>query len=195
MLYDAKQKWQHMYRIQAHGLCVEQGIVGHSRKWAVRVHHSDALPHKHTTHQWKTVEAGSGCGLVIHDLQGEVVDLQSIGQVPDALPPAVGVGDNYHLVPLFNQTLGKLINVTFHSAHIGIEEIWHHADAVLLGGAPGKVCRSFRAFLRWRFFQSSCSLSLVHFGFSLFICIYSGCKKKVYCQWAGQLLILWYRDH
>lgn len=137
--------------------------MSHSRKRAVRVHHSDALPYKHTTHQRKTVEAGSGRGLVIHHLQGEVVDLQSIGQVPNTLPPSIGMGDNYHLVSLFNQTLGKLINVTFHSAHIGIEEIRHHADAVLLSGAPGNVCRSSRAFLGCRFFQSSCSLSLVHF--------------------------------
>lgn len=87
------------------------------------MHNSDAFPHKHTAQQWEAVKTGSGRGLVIHHLQGKVVDLQSTGQVPYSFPPAIGMGDNYHLVSLFNQTLGKLINVTFHSSHIGIEEI------------------------------------------------------------------------
>lgn len=177
-----------MYRIQAHSLCVEQGIVGHRRKWAVCMNHSDALPHKHTAQQWQAVKTGSGCGLVIHHLQGKVINLQSTGQVSYSFPPAIGMGDNYHLVSLFNQTLRKLINVTFHSSHIGIEEIWHHADAVLLDGALGNFCRSSRPSLRWWFFQSSRSFSLVHFRLSL-LCIYSGCNKRVYWQSADQL---WY---
>lgn len=70
------------------------------------MHHSDEFPYEHTAQQWETVEDGGGCGLVVHDLQGEVVDLQSIGEVSNTLPPAIGMGDNYHLVSLFNQTLG-----------------------------------------------------------------------------------------
>ena len=80
--------------------------MAHGREGAVCVHHSDAFPYEHAAQQWETVEAGGSCGLVVHHLQGEVVHLQSIGQVPDTLPPAIGVGDNHHLVSLFNQALG-----------------------------------------------------------------------------------------
>lgn len=112
------------------------------------MHNSDALPDKHTAHQRETVEAGGGCGLVVHHLQGQVVYLQAIGQVPDTLPPAVGVSDNYHLVPLFNQALGELVNVTFYSSHVWIEKVRHHADVVLPAVDSGSLCRNSRVSLR-----------------------------------------------
>lgn len=113
---------------------MEQCIVGHGGEGAVRVHHSDALSHKHTAQQWEAVEDGGGSRLVVHDLQGEVVDLQSVGQVSDALPPAIGVGGDHHLVPLLDQALGELVDVTFHAAHVGVEEVRYHADVVLPSG-------------------------------------------------------------
>lgn len=79
--------------------------MAHGGERAVCMHHSDAFPYKHTAHQWETVEAGGGCGLVVHHLQGKVVDLQSVGQVPDTFPPAIGMRDNDHLMSFFNQTL------------------------------------------------------------------------------------------
>lgn len=132
------------YRVQAHGFGVEQCVMGHGGEGAVRVHHSDALPHKHTAQQGEAVENSGGCGLVVHDLQWEVVDLQSIGQVSDALPLAVGVGGDDHLVPFLDQALRKLVDVTFHAAHVGVEEVRYHADVVLPGGAVWSIRRGAR---------------------------------------------------
>lgn len=114
--------------------------MSHGRERAVCMHHSDLLPHKHTAQQREAVETGCGCGLVVHHLQGQVVHLESVGQVPDTLPGAIGVGDYDHLVSLFNQTLRELVNVAFHSPHIGVEEVGHHAYVVLLAGSLCRGC-------------------------------------------------------
>lgn len=129
------------YRVQAHGFGMEQCIVGHGGEGAVCVHHSDPLPHKHAAQQREAVQDGGGRGLVVHDLQGEVVDLQAVGQVSDARPPAVGVGGDHHLVSLLDQALGELVDVTFHATHVWVEEVGHHADAVLSGGLLRSICR------------------------------------------------------
>lgn len=138
---------QHRYRVQAHGFGVEQCIVGHGGEGAVCVHHSDALPHKHTAQQREAVDDTGGGGLVVHDLQGEVVNLQSVGQVSDPLPPAVGVGGDHHLVPLLDQALGELVDVAFHAAHVRVEEVGHHADVVLPGGVLWGIRRDAGASL------------------------------------------------
>lgn len=111
--------------------------MGHGGERAVCMHHSDAFPDKHTAQQWEAVEAGGGGGLVVHHLKGQVIHLKSISQVPDALPPAIGMGGNHHLVSLLNQTLRKLVDMTFYSSHIGVEEVRHHADVVLPAGDSG----------------------------------------------------------
>lgn len=123
---------------------MEQCIVGHGGEGAVRVHHGDALPHKHAAQQREAVEDAGGRRLVVHDLQWEVVNLKSVGQVSYALPAAVGVGGDHHLVALLDQALGELVDVTFHAAHVWVEEVGHHADVVLPGGS---ICREGGAFL------------------------------------------------
>lgn len=105
------------------------------------MNYSDLLPDKDTAQQREAVEAGCGRGLVVHHLQGQVVNLQSIGQVPDSLPVAVGVGGNYNFMSLFNQALRKLINVAFYATHIWIEKVRHHADVVLPVADPGDIYR------------------------------------------------------
>lgn len=111
------------------------------------MHHGDPFPHKHTAQQREAVEDGGGCGLVVHDLQREVVDLQSVRQVADTLSFAVGVGGNHHFVSLFNQTLGELVDVTFHSPHVWVEEVGHHADVVLPAGDLCNIRRASRGSL------------------------------------------------
>lgn len=108
------------------------------------VHHSDAFSDKHAAQQWETVETSGGSGLIVHHLQGEVVDLQAIGQVPDPLPRAIGMGGDNHLVSLFNQALGEMVNVTFYSPHVWIEEVRDHADVVFPTTDPDSIGRSSR---------------------------------------------------
>lgn len=138
--------------------------MGHGGEGAVCMHHSDPLPHKHTAQQREAVEDGGGRGLVVHDLQGEVVDLQAVGQVSDALPPAVGVGGDHHLVSLLDQALGQLVDVTFHAAHVWVEEVGHHADVVLSGGLLRSLCRGAGASLGG---GMSCPPSFVHICISI----------------------------
>lgn len=158
---QSESRFRTTYRVQAHGFCMEQSIVSHSRERAVRMHHGDALPDKHTAQEWHAVEEGGGGGLVVHHLQRQVVDLKAIGQVPDALPVAVSVRDYHHLVSLLDQTLGQEVNVTLHSSHVRVEEVRDYADAVLSPGSFDGLCCGSRYCLGCMT-ESCCPSSVAH---------------------------------
>lgn len=90
---------------QPHGLGVEQGVVGHGREGAVGVHDGHPLPHEDVPEQGQAVEQRRGRGLVVHHLQGQVVDFQPASEVADALAVAVGVGDHQDLVAALDEAL------------------------------------------------------------------------------------------
>lgn len=97
----------------------------------------DSLPKKYVPEQWQTVKEGRGCRLVVHDFQRQVIDFEAISEVTDAFAISVSVGDNYDLVPSFNQALRELVNVTFHTSHVWVEKVRHHA--YIMGTGPKRV--------------------------------------------------------
>lgn len=70
---ESKEWMVSEHSVETHGLGMEQSIMGHCWKGAVSMDHSDTLTHEHTSEQWQAVEAGGGCGLVIHHLKKEVL--------------------------------------------------------------------------------------------------------------------------
>lgn len=90
----------------------------------------DPLPHEDVPEQGQAVEERRRRRLVVHDLQGQVVDLQPVGEVADPFPVAVGVGDHQDLVASLDEALRQLVHVALHAPHVGVEEVRHHADAV-----------------------------------------------------------------
>lgn len=66
----------------------------------------------------------------VDDQEGDVVDLQSVGEVVYTGSTIVRVGYNDNLVPTVDQLGGELIYMTFHSAGLREEEIANHSDVV-----------------------------------------------------------------
>lgn len=93
------------HRPQPHGLGVEQGVVGHGGEGAMGVHDGHPLPHEDVPEQRQAVEERRGRGLVVHHLQGQVVDFEPAGEVADALAVTVGVGDHQDLVAALDEAL------------------------------------------------------------------------------------------
>lgn len=104
----------------------------------------DSLPNKYVPEQWQTVKEGCGCRLVVHDFQRQVIDFEAISEVTDTFPSFISVGNNYDLVPSFNQALRELVNVAFHTSHIWVEKVRHHAYTMSTGLRSGNTCRATR---------------------------------------------------
>ena len=104
----------------------------------------DSLPNKYVPEQWQTVKEGRGCGWVVHAFQRQVKDFEAISEVTDAFAISVSMGDNYDLVPSFNQALRELVNVAFHASHIWVEKVRHHAYIMGTRSTCGKTSRADR---------------------------------------------------
>lgn len=114
--------------------------MGHGRKRTMGMDYGDSLPNKYVPEQWQTVKEGRGCRLVVHDFQRQVIDFEAISEVTDALPISISMGDNYDLVPSFNQALRELVNVALHASHVWVEKVRHHAYIMGTGSTGGKTC-------------------------------------------------------
>ena len=89
-------------------------------------------------------EDGGEGRLAIDDEEGDVVDLEAIGEVADACAAFVGVGYDYDLVAAIDEFGGELVDVRLHAAWLGEEEIGDHGDVVgHFEGVSGIVATKF----------------------------------------------------
>lgn len=102
----------------------------------------NSLPHKYVPEQWQTVKEGRGCRLAVHDFQRQVIDFEAISEVTDAFLISISMGNNYDLVPSFSEALRELVNVAFHTSHIWVEKVRHHAYIMGIGSTGGKTFRA-----------------------------------------------------
>lgn len=116
--------------------------MGHGRKRTVGMDYRNSLPNKYVPEQWQTVKESRGCRLVVHDSQRQIINFEAIGEITDALSISISMGDNYNLVPSLNEALRELVNVAFHTSHVWIEKVRHHA--YIMGASPidGKISRA-----------------------------------------------------
>lgn len=116
--------------------------MGHGRKRTVGMDYGNSLPHKYVPEQRQTVKESCGCRLVVHDSERQVINFEAIGEVTDALSISVRMGDDYDLVPPLDEALRELVNVAFHTSHVGVEKVRHHAYIVGAGPVGGKTSRA-----------------------------------------------------
>ena len=64
-----------------------------------------------------------------------MIDLESVGHIPDSFPAKiVHVGDDNDLVAPLDQALSELVAMSLHSSEFGSHEVGTNADAIF-GGA------------------------------------------------------------
>lgn len=59
-----------------------------------------------------------------------MVDLEAIGQIPDACSAFIGVCDDYNFMAAIDEFRGELVDVTFNAAGLGEKEVADHGDIV-----------------------------------------------------------------
>lgn len=83
---------------QAHGPGMEQALVAETAQTAMAVDNLDLLPQHNVAEDGKEGEDGGEGGVTVYDGKGDVVDLDAVGEVPDALSVVVGMGHDNDLV-------------------------------------------------------------------------------------------------
>lgn len=104
------------------------GLVRQRAERRMAVHDFDLFPDQDVPQQWNVTDHGRQNDLVVEHLDGNVVNLEAVGHVADALPVAVRVRHDDHFVAPGQQTLRQVEDVLLHSAHVRVEEIRGDAD-------------------------------------------------------------------
>lgn len=108
---EAEQRVVREDGAQPHAPRVEDSLVAEVAQTRVAVHDLDALADADVAEQREEGEDGREGGLAVHDEEGDVVDLEAVGEVADALAIVVGVGDNDDLVAAVDELAGELVDV------------------------------------------------------------------------------------
>jgi hypothetical protein len=66
----------------------------------------------------------------VDDGKGDMVDLDTVGQVSDAFAILVGMGDDNDFVASVDQFRSELVDMAFNTSRLGVEEVAHHGDIV-----------------------------------------------------------------
>lgn len=90
----------------------------------------DSLADEDVTEERKPEEEHGKRARTVEGQHREIVDLESIGHVPDALSIIVGVRQDDDLVPLLYKALGNEVNVGFNAASVWKEEVTHHCNTI-----------------------------------------------------------------
>ena len=59
--------------------------------------------------------------------------LNTVCEPPDTTSFSIAMSHNDHFVTSLDQTLRQLVDVTLHTSHVRVEEIWHHT-AIYIDG-------------------------------------------------------------
>ena len=66
--------------------------------------------------------------LSVDDKEGDMVDLEAVGEVADTGAPFVSMGDDDDFMAAVDQFCRELVDVAFHPARLGEEEVADHGD-------------------------------------------------------------------
>jgi hypothetical protein len=88
---------------QAHGPRMQYGLVAQATKTGMSVYDLDALANYNIAKDGEEREDGREGGLAVDDPEGNVVDLEAVGQVSYARSASIGVCDDYDFVPAIDE--------------------------------------------------------------------------------------------
>ena len=94
------------------------------------VHNLNLFPKNDITEDGKEGENSGKSTFSINDQKRNVINFESIGEVPDACTALVSMGDDHHLMATVNEFGGQLVDMTFDSSRLWKEEVADHGDVV-----------------------------------------------------------------
>ena len=124
---------------QTHGPSMQDGLVAQAAQTGVTVDDANLFPQYDVAEDGEEGEDGREGGGAVYDQEGDVVDLEPVGQVSYASASLVGVGDDDDLVAPVYQLGRELVDVTLNPARLGEEEVADHGDVVRFLSHRGRL--------------------------------------------------------
>lgn len=120
------------HRFQTHGLGSHQNYVLQNTYTLMPMNDFDLLSDKNLPNQWKGIEEAYESDITIaHWLVRYVINLHSIGHVPDSAPGALKfISDKSYFVTTLYQALAELVSVGFDAAEFREGEISADENAI-----------------------------------------------------------------
>lgn len=109
---------------------MKDGFLTQGTHGGMTMHNLYSLSNDDVAEEGEEREDGGESRGAVDDGKGDMEDLDAICQVSDALSIVIGVSDDDNLVSSVDELRCKLVDVTFDSSGLGVEEIADHGDIV-----------------------------------------------------------------
>ena len=134
---EPKQRMIRKHRPQPHRPSMQNRLMTQTTQTRMPMHNLNALPHHHVSKNRKKRKHRRESGFSVDYEEGDVVDLEAVGEVADAGAAFVGVGDDDDFVAAVDEFGGELVDVGFYAAGLREEEVADHGDVVCHFRAEG----------------------------------------------------------
>ena len=115
---------------QAHGPRMQNGFMAKTTETSMTMHNLNLLTYYNVPKDWKKRKHRWKGSFAVDHEEGDVIDFEPVGQVPDTSPILICVSDDDYLVTTVNELGRELVNVGLNSTRLGEEEVANHGDVV-----------------------------------------------------------------
>ena len=122
---------------QAHSARMQDALVAETTETAMTMDNFNLLTNADVAEDGETGKDGGERGLAVDDEKGDVVDLEAVGEIANALAVVVGVRDDDDLVAAVDEFGRQLVDVGLDAAWLRKEEVARHGDVVCLATCHG----------------------------------------------------------
>lgn len=109
---------------------MQNSLVTQTTQACVPMHDFNLLSENNVSEYREEGKDGWKGGFSIDDKERYMVDLESIGEIPNTSPPFIRMGDDDDLVATVDELGGELVDVAFNAAGLGEKEVADHRDIV-----------------------------------------------------------------
>mmetsp|Transcript_102800 Transcript_102800/g.329700 ORF Transcript_102800/g.329700 Transcript_102800/m.329700 type:complete len:216 (-) Transcript_102800:157-804(-) len=120
---ESEQRVIRVHGLETHGLGMEQALMRQIRRRLMSMDNVYPLADQHLPYQGEEDEKVGKCHVIMEGQERQIIHLQAIRHVPDAMPAPTEVCDDDHLVAALQQALRELVDVHLDAAHAGMEEV------------------------------------------------------------------------
>ena len=118
---------------QTHGPCVQNGFMTKATKTPMTMHNLNLLANHNVSKDGEKGKYGWKGGFAVYDEEGNVINFEPVGQVPDTSSVLVCVSDDNDFMPTVDELGGQLVDVGLDSARLGKEEVANHGNIIRHG--------------------------------------------------------------
>ena len=96
----------------------------------VPMHDFNLLSQNDVSEYWEEGKDGRKSSFSIDDKERYMVDLETIGEIPNTSPPFICMGDDDDFVATIDEFSRELVDVAFNATGLGEKEVADHRDIV-----------------------------------------------------------------